>query len=54
MDNDLFSKLRAPAFFETVHIDDMGLVCWDDATDINPDILYDDSVLMFNIIELTL
>ncbi len=43
MDNELFSKLRDPAFFETVHVDDMGLVCWDDATDINPDMLYDDS-----------
>lgn len=43
LENRLFERLREKAFFEKVHIDNMGLVCWDDATDINPYELYDNS-----------
>lgn len=39
----LFEKLKDVDFFKTVHIDDMGLVCWDEATDINPYALYEQS-----------
>jgi hypothetical protein len=41
--NSLFSKLEEKPFFNTVHIDEMGLVCWDEATDINPYELYEQS-----------
>ncbi len=43
MQSKLFSKLSDATFFRTVHVDDMGLVCWDNATDINPYELYDNS-----------
>ena len=43
MQNKLFSRLADVSFFKTVHIDNMGLVCWDDSTDINPYDLYNDS-----------
>ena len=32
----LFAKIRNPAFFSTVHTDETGLICWDNATDIEP------------------
>ena len=40
----LFVKLKDTEFFQTVQIDDMGVVGWNDAMDINPYSLYDDSV----------
>ena len=43
LENNLFSELRNIDFFKTVHVDDMGVVCWNNATDINPYDLYDDS-----------
>ena len=43
MENRLFSRLSDAEFFRTVHIDDMGVVCWDEATDINPYVLYEES-----------
>ncbi len=43
MEQKMFSKLRDKDFFRTVRIDEMGLVCWDDATDINPHELYNNS-----------
>lgn len=46
--NGLFSELNDINFFRTVHIDDMGIVCWDDATDINPYELYDESENLSN------
>ncbi len=46
--NKLFAELKDPDFFKTVHIDDMGLVCWNDATDINPYDLYNDSENLTN------
>ena len=36
LQNNLFSELKDIEFFKTVHIDDMGLVCWNNSTDINP------------------
>jgi len=39
----IFSKLKDKAYFQTVHVDEMGIVCWDDATDIEPDELYNNS-----------
>ena len=32
----LFARIRDPAFFSTVHTDETGLICWDNATDIEP------------------
>ena len=40
---NLFKNLKNEQFFNTVHLDDMGLVCWDDATDIEPNELYNNS-----------
>ena len=48
LENNLFSELKDVEFFKTVHIDDMGLVCWNDATDINPYDLYEDSENLSN------
>lgn len=43
-DNKLFQKIiDDKEYFSKVHIDNMGLVCWDEATDINPYYLYDES-----------
>ena len=39
-----FNRLLDLKEFEKVYIDDMGLVCWDYATDINPYMLYEESV----------
>lgn len=40
----LFAKLKNKDFFMTAHIDETGLVCWDNATDIPPEELYNNSV----------
>ena len=39
----LFSALKDEAFFREVHVDEMGIVCWNDATDIAPNELYNNS-----------
>ena len=44
LQNRLFKKLEDKDFFRTVHVDDMGLVCWDNATDIEPNVLFNESV----------
>ena len=41
--NKLYEKIFDKDYFRSVHIDDMGLVCWDIATDIEPDFLWDHS-----------
>ncbi len=46
LDLPLFSKLKDKSFFLTAHVDDTGLVCWDNSTDIPPDELYQNSVAM--------
>ena len=43
LENKLYSELKDIEFFKTVHIDEMGVVCWNDATDINPYELYENS-----------
>lgn len=43
LEDQLFAKIADREFFKTVHIDEMGVVCWDNATDINPYMLYDES-----------
>ena len=43
LEDKLFSGLRDVNFFNTVHIDEMGLVCWNDSTDIKPNELYENS-----------
>ena len=43
LEDKLFSGLRDVNFFNTVHIDEMGLVCWSDSTDIEPNELYENS-----------
>ena len=40
----LFARLKDMDFFMSAHIDETGLVCWDNATDIHPDELYNNSV----------
>ena len=40
----LYVKLINKDFFMNAHVDDTGLVCWDNATDIPPDELYNNSV----------
>ncbi len=47
-DDPLFECIKDPDFFKTVHIDEMGIVCWDNATDINPFVLYDESEAVEN------
>ena len=39
----MFAELKNIDFFKSVHVDEMGVVCWSDATDINPYNLYEDS-----------
>ena len=43
LEDKLFSELRDVSFFNTVHVDEMGLVCWNDYTDIEPNELYENS-----------
>lgn len=43
LQDPIFSELSDYNFFQTVHIDNMGVVCWDEATDINPYDLYNQS-----------
>ena len=49
LEDKLFRALKDVEYFNSVHIDEMGLVCWDDATDIEPNELYDqaESLEMF-------
>ena len=39
----LYEKLNDADFFRSVHVDNMGVVCWDETTDINPYVLYEKS-----------
>ena len=39
-----YAELLDWTFFQAVHIDDMGIICWDDALDIHPDDAYDNSI----------
>ena len=48
LSNPLFKEIFEESFFKTVHIDEMGMVCWNDATDINPFYLYDNSESVSN------
>ncbi len=43
LQDKLFSKIADISYFKTVHIDEMGLVCWDNSTDIDPYRLYENS-----------
>lgn len=43
LEDRLFSGITDTVFFNTVHVDEMGVVCWDNSTDINPFYLYDNS-----------
>ena len=40
----LYIELSDWSFFSTVHIDEMGIICWNDALDIRPDEAYDNSI----------
>jgi len=40
---DLFGKLLDKNYFETVHLDSYGTLCWDNEVDFCPDVLYEDS-----------
>jgi hypothetical protein len=48
LNNPLYSKISEKSFFDTVHIDEIGVVCWNDAIDINPYELYEQSELLEN------
>ena len=39
----LYEQLKDTDFFRSVHVDNMGVVGWDEATDINPYVLYEKS-----------
>ena len=49
----IFSRLKEESFFRTVHVDDMGVVCWDDATDLPPDELYNNSESVESIVKVS-
>ena len=49
----IFIRLKEEAFFRTVHVDDMGVVCWDDSTDLPPDELYNNSESVENIVRVS-
>jgi len=42
-DDPLFECIKDISFFNTVHIDEMGLICWNESTDINPYMVYEES-----------
>lgn len=42
--DSLYSDISDVDFFNTVYVDNMGLVCWNEKTDINPYDLYEKSV----------
>jgi hypothetical protein len=44
LQHKLYAELSDWTFFQTVQIDDMGIICWDDALDIHPDDAYDNSI----------
>lgn len=46
LQDKLYAELSDLAFFQTVHIDEMGIICWDDALDIHPDAVYEDSIAL--------
>ena len=43
LEDPLFQALKNESFFNTVHIDEMGVVCWNDSIDIEPNELYENS-----------
>ena len=43
LQNKMFAEIANVGYFNTVHVDDMGIVCWSDALDISPFELYDNS-----------
>ncbi len=49
----IFSRLKEEEFFRTVHVDEMGVVCWDDSTDLPPDELYNNSESVENIMKVS-
>lgn len=49
----LFSRLKEEACFRSVRVDEMGVVCWDDATDIPPDELYNNSESVESIVKVS-
>lgn len=48
LQDKLYEELSDLAFFKTVHIDEMGIICWDNALDIHPDAVYEDSIALEN------
>lgn len=49
LEQKIYSELKNPEFFNTVHIDEMGVVCWNEYTDIDPFLLYEESEPIANI-----
>ncbi len=43
MEDKIYAKISDKEYFKMVHIDEYGVVCWDEGTDINPYKLYEDS-----------
>lgn len=48
LEENIYVELKDKDFFDSVYIDENGLVCWSESTDINPDYLYDNSELVSN------
>lgn len=48
LEENIYAELKDKDFFDSVYIDENGLVCWSESTDINPDYLYDNSELVSN------
>ena len=49
----LFSELKEEDFFRGVHVDEMGVVCWNDSTDIAPNELYNNSESVDTILQVS-
>lgn len=39
----LYEPIKDKTYFQTVHIDSMGIICWSDCIDLNPFAVYDES-----------
>lgn len=44
LEKKLYAELRDKAIFMKAYVDEMGLVCWDNYTDIEPHELYNNSI----------
>ena len=50
LEDNLYIELKEPNIFNKVYIDEMGVVCWNNAVNINPYNLYEQSELLSNFV----